>query len=273
MPKAKKILTNKEKAEVEKSDLEFEQKVLENDSTTSYGSAYEAMQTETLVENTVKKSKSIKKVSFPKIKLKGLIICLVFIVICTGVVAFLNKDGIDALVRKEKVITPETYESVKSDLKVGDPVRITGTPNFLHQVEQVPNTKGSSLNKYYFVALNEYNFDFIVRIKPEQFINQKQEFSGILKRSGDSIFGNKLVAELNRPLDFNQKQNEQYKQYLNSILQQKLSEETKSDFNEKTMLIQDGDKQESNEVIANIIFWSFLSSTFLIVFYRKRVFY
>lgn len=208
--------------------------------------------------------------------IKTLIYIFVFSAIAFTVVYLLNKSNLDLAQKEPITITSENYTGeVKNSVKYGAIVKITGTPNLLKQVSQ--ESKESNKNdensvQYYYVALKEYDEDFVVRIKPGKLAANSQTFVGKVIALSSTEFGTRIKNSLNNSIDFDEAQNKEASNELDQESKTLIAENSIGQFENETFLILDEDILSERQVVLGIALWTSVLSLFLITLFRRIVF-
>lgn len=205
------------------------------------------------------------------------LIALIF-VISAGVIYVFYQGEIDAANRPVKIVTSENYTSnIKDQIEYGDTVEITGTPNLLQQVSQegeIEQEDGTITEgiQYYYVGLQEYGFDFVVRIAPGKLFAEEQTFVGEVTGLTQTDFGNRVRNSLNKPINFEESINEEAGREIDEESQEQIAAESEANFTSSALLILDNETTNSNDVYAEMAFWAGLLAVFLITLLRKPIF-
>lgn len=209
---------------------------------------------------------------------KAIFLIALITTISTGIVYIFYQDDLDAASRPTKVVTSENYTSnIKDEIEYGDTVEITGTPDLLRQVSQegeleLENGEVVDGIQYYYVGLQEYGFDFVVRIAPGKLFAEEQTFTGEVTGLTQTDFGNRIRNSLNLPINFEDSVNEEVSRELDTESQEQLAGESEANFTSSTLLILDNETTNSDEVYTTMAFWVAVLSIFLITLLRKPIF-
>ena len=176
--------------------------------------------------------------------------------------------------KEARSVTSENYnDELKNSLQFGSIVTITGTPNLLKQVSQESKeVTDESAIQYYYVALKEFNEDFIVRIKPGKLNAESQSFTGKLIRLSDTEFGTRIKNSLNNSIDLSEEENVDASNQLDVDSKNLIAENSKGNFSNETLLILDEDIINERQVMLGIALWTTVLSLFLITLFRRIVF-
>lgn len=192
---------------------------------------------------------------------------IVFVFFISAIISYIaSSAALDLINRGIKTITPENVAEIKDTLRNNDIVKISGTVNFLYLVkdEDSPN--------FYFAGLKEFGEEFIIKIRADKLILNKQEFTGKVVQLSNDSFSERLVNAINAPLDFSDEQNKQLKDQLNEAARKKITESSRGDFTDLSILILDGEVVNKDQIYTNIIIVFGITSIFLLTLFRKKIF-
>lgn len=206
--------------------------------------------------------------------IKTLAYIFVFSAISFTIVYLLNKSTLDMAQKEARSITPEQYnEEVKNSLQYGSILTITGTPNLLKQVSQESKEIiDESAIQYYYVALKEYDEDFVIRMKPGKLTGGMQSFTGRLISLDDTEFGTRIKNSLNNSIDLSEEENQAAGSQLDPDSKNIIAESSKGTFTNETFLILDENVISERQVVLGIALWTSVLSLFLITLFRKKIF-
>lgn len=210
--------------------------------------------------------------------IRRIFLLVLIVVLSFGTVYVFFRDELDVATRPTKVVTAENYTSnIKSQLEYGDTVQITGTPNLLQQVSQegdilLENGDTTRGIQYYYVGLQEYGFDFVVRIAPGKLFAQEQTFTGEVTGLTRTDFGNRVKNSLNKPIDFEDSVNEEAGKEIDEESQDQIASQSEANYTSSSLLIYDNEIPNEEEVYLSILFWASLLSVFLATLFRKAIF-
>lgn len=211
--------------------------------------------------------------------IRKIFLVLLVIAISFGGVYVFFKNDLDKASRDVKVVTKDNYTSnVKAQIAYGDTIEITGTPNLLLQVSQEGDVLledgASDKNiQYYYVGLQEYGYDFVVRIAPGKLFAKEQSFKGEVTGLTKNEFGNRIKNSLNKPISFEDSVNLEAGKEIDIESQEQISSQSEANFTSSTLLVLDNQIQDKNEIYISMLFWSTLMSAFLITLFRKNILY
>ncbi len=192
---------------------------------------------------------------------------IIFIFFISAIISYIaSSAALDLINREIKSITPENALEIKDTLRNNDIVKITGTVNFLYLVKDEETTN------FYFAGLKEYKEDFIIKIRADKLILDKQEFIGKVVQLSNDSFSQRLINAINEPLDFSDEQNKQLKDQLNDAARKKITESSRGDFTDLSILILDGEVVNKDQIYTNIVIIFIITSIFLLTFFRKKIF-
>ena len=208
--------------------------------------------------------------------IKSIFLILLIIGLSASIIYVLNKSYIDTAQKEIKEITSETYnEAAKAEIQFNDIVKITGTPDLLHQVSQEPTNdkdEEGKKNIYYYVGLEEYGYDFIVKVKKGKVISESQTFTGKVIGLSQSEFGTRIKNSLNKPINFDDSVNKTISKELDDESMKQIADRSTAKFTDSTFLVLDGEVVNLDGIYSNIVIYTTLLSLFLITFFRKKVF-
>src|SRR6185369_13144554 len=108
---------------------------------------------------------------------------ILFVFFISAIISYIaSSAALDLISREIKTITPENVGELKDTLRNNDIIKVSGTVNFLYLV------KDEDTANYYFAGLKEFGEDFIVKIRADKLVLDKQDFVGkVVQLSNDSF--------------------------------------------------------------------------------------
>lgn len=183
-----------------------------------------------------------------------------------GFTFLVNFNALEIVNRPTKTISADTFDTDIANLHDDDNVTFSGTINYLRVIAD----SGESI---YYTGFEEFGDKLIVKISKKDFEGSSlKNIHGSVKTLDNSAFTDSLLSKLNEVGNISEINASELNQ-LDQGVKEKIAENLKGNFTDKSILIIEGQRFEREKVYLETLLLGVFSSVFLLILLREKVIY